>query len=56
MKYIVSLGIHKFEFEDGTTALSFAELAVKNFQPTEYSTAMKPLISIVEDGEGEEEC
>lgn len=56
MKYIVSLGVHKFEFEDGNTAMAFAELAQKNFVPTEYNSRLTPLISIVNDERGEEEC
>lgn len=46
MKYIVSLGIQKFEFSDGGTATGFAELAINNFVPTEYNKELKPLISI----------
>lgn len=46
MKYIVSLGIQKFEFSDGGTATGFAELAMNNFVPTEYNKELKPLISI----------
>ena len=55
MKYIVSIGVNKFEFDDGTTALGFAELATKYFAPTEYVKSMKPLIVVERDG-GEEEC
>ena len=56
MKYIVSLGIEKFEFEDGNTALAFAELAEKNFVPTEYNKALRPYITITEGNGGDEEC
>lgn len=56
MKYIVSLGILKFEFGDGNTAMAFAELAQKNFVPTEYTTRLTPLISIVDDEGSEGEC
>ena len=51
MKYIVSLGLETFEFEDGNTAMAFAELAVKNFVPTEYCRELKPYITIVEGGD-----
>lgn len=46
MKYIVYLGIDKYGFKDGTTAVSFAELAMNNFIPSEYNKELKPLISI----------
>ena len=51
MKYIVTFGIEKFEFEDGSTAVAFAELAVKNFVPTEHCKELKPYITIVEGGD-----
>lgn len=54
MKYIVSLGILKFEFKDGNTAMSFAELAQKNFVPTEYNTELKPYVMITDDDGGDE--
>lgn len=54
MKYIVALGILKFEFEDGSTAMAFAELAQKNFVPSEYNKELKPYITIT-DGEGGDE-
>ena len=54
MKYIVSLGVEKFEFEDGSTAMSFAELAIKNFKPTEYNKELKPYITIVDGAGGDE--
>lgn len=56
MKYIVSLGIEKFEFEDGSTAMGFAELASKNFVPTEYNKELKPYITIIDEKGGDEEC
>lgn len=46
MKYIVYLGIDKYGFKDGTTAVSFAELAMNNFIPSEYNKELKPLIEI----------
>lgn len=49
MKYTVIIGINRFEIPDGTTALSFAELAIKYFVPTEYNTELKPLISIEDE-------
>lgn len=54
MKYIVMLGIHKFEIPDGQTALSFAEIAKKYHIPTEYNSKLEPLISIKEKGEDDE--
>lgn len=53
MKYIVSLGIQKFTFDDGSTAINFSELAMKHFTPTEYNKELKPLIAIDEEGEDE---
>ena len=53
MKYTVSLGIQKFTFDDGSTAINFAELAMKHFTPTEYNKELKPLIAI-EEGEDDE--
>lgn len=53
MKYVVSLGIQKFTFDDGSTAIGFAELAMTHFTPTEYNTKLIPLISIEEEGEDE---
>ena len=46
MKYTVILGVDSYEFEDGATAIMFAELATKYFKPTEYCKELKPLISI----------
>lgn len=46
MKYIVYLGIDKYGFKDGSTAVSFAELAVNNFIPSEHNKELKPLIEI----------
>ena len=52
MKYTVSLGMEKFTFDDGTTAMNFAELALEHFTPTEYNKTVRPLIE-VEEGEGD---
>ena len=54
MKYTVSLGIQKFTFDDGSTAINFAELAMKYFTPTEYNKEMKPLIAIEDEGKKNE--
>ena len=54
MKYIVMLGIHKFEIPDGATALNFSELAMKYHVPTEYNKDLKPLIAIEEDGDDDD--
>lgn len=53
MKYSVNFGIDKFEFDDGSTAISFAELAVKHFTPSEYNKELKPTITIKGDEEDE---
>lgn len=54
MKYIVMLGIHKFEIPDGATALNFSELAMKYHVPTEYNKELKPLIAIEDEGKKNE--
>ena len=54
MKYIVSFGVDKFEFKDGTTAINFAEIAVEHFKPSEYNKKLKPYIYM--EDEEEEEC
>ena len=54
MKYIVSLGIQKFTFDDGTTANNFVELAITHFTPTEYNKELKPLIAVRKEGEDDE--
>lgn len=51
MKYVVSLGIQKFTFEDGSTAMGFAELAKTHFTPTEYNSKVNALVSIKEEDE-----
>lgn len=53
MKYTVSLGLEKFTFDDGSTAINFAELAMTHFTPTEYNTKLIPLIAIEKEGEDE---
>ena len=55
MKYIVYLGIDKYGFKDGTTAVSFAELAMNNFIPSEYNKELKPLISIEDEKKNDTE-
>ena len=54
MKYTVMLGVDRFTFDDGSTAISFAELAMTHFTPTEYTKGLKPLIAIEEEGEDDE--
>ena len=51
MKYVVCLGLEKFTFDDGTTAMGFAELAVTHFTPTEYNSKLNALVSIKEEDE-----
>ena len=53
MKYVVCLGLDKYTFDKGITAINFAELAMTHFTPTEYCKELKPLISIEEEGEEE---
>lgn len=36
LKYIVTIDLDKFEFENGAEALKFAELAAANFKPGTY--------------------
>lgn len=36
LKYIVTIDLDKFEFENGAEALKFAELAKANFKPGTY--------------------
>ena len=48
MKYVVCLGLKKFTFDNGSTAIGFAELAVNHFTPTEYDSKVNALISIEE--------
>lgn len=36
VKYIVTIDLDKFEFENGKEALKFAELAATNFKPGTY--------------------
>ena len=55
MKYIVTLGIDKFEIPDGATALNFAELAKKYFIPTQYNKKLDPLVSIEDESEDEDD-
>lgn len=54
MRYIVMIGIHKFEMPDGQTALNFAELAKKYHVPTEYHSKLDPTLTIKEEGEDNE--
>ena len=54
MKYTVCLGFLKFKFDDGSTATNFAELALANYEPTEYNKELKPLISLEKEGENDD--
>lgn len=54
MKYVVSLGLNKFKFDNGATAMGFAELAAKYFTPTEYTSKIMPYITIDEEEEDDE--
>ena len=49
MKYIVMIGYSKFTFDDGATAVSFAELAVAKFTPSTYHENIEVEITIKED-------
>lgn len=47
LKYIVTLELDKFEFEDGNEALKFAELAMLNHKPGTYRKDIEVYINIV---------
>lgn len=53
MKYVVSLGLNKFKFDDASTAISFVEMAANYFVPTEYYNKLNAYISIEDDEEVE---
>ena len=53
MKYVVCLGLEKFTFDDGSTAIGFAELAKTHFTPTKYNSKLNALVAIKEDDEDE---
>ena len=55
MKYVVSLGLNKFKFDDGTTALNFAELAQNHFIPSEYNSQLTPCITLLDEEVDEDE-
>lgn len=46
VKYSVSVGVNKFEFKDGITSISLAELLVNNFVPGEYNKELTVLIAV----------
>lgn len=54
-KFKVAIGSYHFEFDDGTTALSFAELAQKHFVPSEYYRQLKPYITLFDEEVDEDE-
>lgn len=54
-KYKVAIGGYHFEFDDGTTALNFTELAVKHFVPSEYNSQLKPYITLFDEEVDEDE-
>lgn len=54
MKYIVELDYDEYEFEDGTTALSWAEIAVKTKRKKrEYPKDVKIILKHDEGGDSE---
>lgn len=54
-KFKVSIGSYHFEFDDGTTALNFAELAKKHFVPNEYNSRLHPYITLLDEEVDEDE-
>lgn len=46
IKYIVSIGYNKFEFEDGVAALDFARLAKKTYMTDKYDREIEITIEI----------
>ena len=54
-KYKVAIGGYHFEFDDGTTALNFAELANKHFVPSEYNSRLNPYITLSDEEVDEDE-
>lgn len=55
LKYITSIGVNKFEFKDGITSISIAELMVNNFVPSDYNKELTVLIEVSRDNEKAEE-
>ena len=51
----VAIGGYYFEFDDGTTALNFAELAQKHFVPSEYNSQLNPYITLFDEEVEEDE-
>ena len=54
-KYKVAIGGYHFEFDDGTTALNFAELAKKHFVPCEYNSRLNPYLEVFDEEVEEDE-
>lgn len=54
-KFKVAIGCYNFEFDDGTTALNFADLANKHFVPNDYSSRLNPYITLFDEEVEEDE-
>ena len=51
----VAIGGYYFQFDDGATALSFAELAKTHFVPNEYNRKLNPYITFYDEEVDEDE-
>lgn len=47
LKYIITIDVDKYEFENGDEALKFAELAILNYKPGTYRKEIDVYINIV---------
>ena len=54
MKYIVSIETDEYEFKDGMTALSFAELALRHYRAGKYTSEIIVRIKFEMEEEGGE--
>lgn len=54
-KYKVPIGGYYFQFNDGATALIFAELAKEHFVPNEYNRKLDPYITVFDEEVDEDE-
>lgn len=54
LKYIVTIDLDKFEFENGAEALKFAELAAANFKPGTYHDKIDVYMNLKVDPEAVE--
>ena len=54
-KFKVTIGCYNFKFDDGTTALNFAELAKEHFVPSEYNSRLRPYVEVFDEEVEEDE-